>query len=178
MHARRVFLSAGHSETDPGATAFGRREADIAVDFRNLVAFYLMRDGVPLELDGVGTANLPLAATVARTRQRDDLEVEFHCNAASTPTASGCETLSAARHFGIGGRLCEAIASGLGIRSRGAKPENSGQHRRLAFVQAGGIIVELFFITNPDDLRAYDQRRWLAARNVAAVLAEAVSRPA
>ena len=49
---KSVFVSAGHSDTDPGAVALGRREADIAVEFRNMVAFYLQRSGIPHELDG------------------------------------------------------------------------------------------------------------------------------
>jgi N-acetylmuramoyl-L-alanine amidase len=171
----RIFLSAGHSGTDPGAMAFGRREADIAVEFRNIVSFYLSRAKVEHDLDGEGTANLPLADTVRRTRLRNDLEVEFHCNANESPKATGVETLSAARDMVLGAKLCKAIADGLAIRNRGAKPENAGHHSRLAFVGAGGIIVELFFITNPADLAAYDARKWLAARNVAAVLMEAAA---
>lgn len=164
-----MFLSAGHSDADPGAVAFGRREADIAVEFRNIVSFYLLRAGVPHELDGSATQNLPLREAVAKAR-RHAIGVEFHCNAASNPTATGVETLSAPKDIALGGRICAAIATGLGIRNRGAKPENAGQHHRLAFVQAGGIIVELFFITNPTDLAAYDARKWLAARDVASVL--------
>lgn len=171
-----IFLSAGHSGTDPGATALGRREADIAVDFRNLVAFYLMREGVPHELDGHGTQNLPLRETVKRTRQVQGIEVEFHCNAAASPAATGVESLQGPMNTLLGERLCQAVANGLALRNRGAKPENAGQHHRLAFVQAGGIILELFFITNPDDLRAYDERRWLAARGVADVLIAEASR--
>lgn len=68
--------------------------------------------------------------------------------------------------------LSASLAKVLGLRNRGAKPENSGQHARLAFVQAGGIIVELFFITNPVDVKAYDDYKWLAARDVARVLKE------
>ncbi|MEO6657919.1 MAG: hypothetical protein ABIM73_06560, partial [Arenimonas sp.] len=66
------------------------------------------------------------------------------------------------------------LSNSLGIRNRGAKPENARQHHRLAFVQAGGIIVELFFITNGNDLLAYDAKKWLAARAVAEVLLEDV----
>jgi N-acetylmuramoyl-L-alanine amidase len=168
-----IYLSAGHSGTDPGAVAFGRREADIAVEFRNIVAFYLHRAGVAYDMDGEGTENLPLPEAVREARQHG-IAVEFHCNAAA-PAATGVETLSAPGDMLLGAKLCKAIADGLAIRNRGAKPENAGQHHRLAFVQAGGIIVELFFITNPADLAAYDARKWLAARNVAAVLMEAAS---
>lgn len=169
---KSIFVSAGHSGTDPGATAFGRREADIAVEFRNIVSFYLQRAGVPHELDGHGTENLPLRIAAERAK-RHPIGVEFHCNAAASVSATGVETLSAPKDMQLGARICEAISGALGLRNRGAKPENAGQHHRLAFVQAGGIIVELFFLTNPKDLAAYDARKWLAARDVADVLIEA-----
>ncbi|HRP74569.1 MAG TPA: N-acetylmuramoyl-L-alanine amidase [Rhodocyclaceae bacterium] len=173
---KSVFLSAGHSDTDPGAVANGRREADIAVAFRNMVAFYLQRAGVPHELDGTGTTNLPLAIAAVRARYHP-IGVEFHCNAAALPSATGVETLSGPKDMVLGGRICAALSGALGIRNRGAKPESAGQHHRLAFVRAGGIIVELFFLTNPRDLAAYDARCWVAARDVAQVLIEAAEAP-
>lgn len=167
--AKSVFVAAGHSETDPGAVANGRREADIAVEFRNIVAFYLQRSGIAHELDGQGTQNLPLREAAALAR-RHPIAVEFHCNAAASGAATGAECLSAPEDRALAARISAAVATGLGIRDRGAKPENAGQHHRLAFVQAGGIVVELFFITNRDDLAAYDARKWLAGRAVAEVL--------
>jgi N-acetylmuramoyl-L-alanine amidase len=165
-----IYLSAGHSNTEPGAIAFGRREADIAVEFRNMVAFYLRRADVPHDVDGHGQDNAPLRDTVKVTGKREGIELEFHCNANENPQATGVETLSGPKDRALGAAICTAIADALKIRNRGAKPENAGQHHRLAFVQAGGIIVELFFLTNPDDLAAYDARKWLAARAVADVL--------
>lgn len=165
---KSIFVSAGHSDVDPGAVAFGRKEADIAVEFRNMVAFYLQREGIPHELDGKGTQNLPLKQAAASAK-RHPIAVEFHCNAASA-SATGVETLSGPKDMELGARLTQAIASALGIRNRGAKDEQSGQHSRLAFVQAGGIIVEILFITNAADLAAYDARKWLAAKAVADVL--------
>lgn len=171
---RSIFLSAGHSETDPGAVAHGRREADVAVEFRNLVAFYLQRAGVPHELDGAGTQNLPLAQA-AKLARKHPIAVEFHCNAAESAAATGAECLSGPKDVGLSAKISAAIAASLGIRDRGAKPENAGQHHRLAFVQAGGIIVELFFLTNRSDLAQYDARKWLAARAVAEVLTAAAA---
>lgn len=166
---RSIFVSAGHSNTDPGAVAFGRKEADIAVEFRNIVAFYLQRAGIPHELDGHGTENLPLAKAAAAAKKHP-IGVEFHCNAAAAASATGAECLSGPKDTALSARISKAIALTLGIRDRRAKPENAGQHHRLAFVQAGGIIVELFFITNAADLAAYDARKWLAAREVAEIL--------
>lgn len=166
---KSIFVSAGHSDVDPGAVAFGRKEADIAVEFRNMVAFYLQREGAPHELDGKGTQNLPLKQAAASAK-RHPIAVEFHCNAAASASATGAETLSGPGNMALGELLSSSIAGALRIRNRGAKDEQSGQHSRLAFVQAGGIIVELLFITNAADLAAYDARKWLAAQAVANVL--------
>lgn len=172
MAAKTILLSAGHSNVDAGAVAQGRREADIAVEFRNMVSFYLLRDGVPHDTDGKQTDNYPLreAAKLARLH---DIAVEFHCNAGPA-SATGAEALSAHDDVPLAARLSRAVAGALGIKDRGAKPEGAGQHDRLAFVQAGGIIVEMFFLTSRTDLKAYYDRKWLAAKAVADVLAREV----
>lgn len=176
---KTIFLSAGHSETDPGATTSYtdnktkqkvlRREADIAVETRNMVSFYLAQAGVPHAVDGKGTTNLPLPKAAALAKQYN-IGVEFHCNAAGNPKATGAETLSQVKVAALASKISGAIATSLGIANRGAKPEDSGQHSRLAFCQAGGIIVELFFLSNPADLAAYDARKWLMAKAIADVL--------
>jgi len=164
-----MYLSAGHSTVDPGAAGNGLTEADIVADFRNMLAFYLRRAKVAHEVDASGTGNLPLAAAIKRAKFHS-VAVEFHCNASDNPTATGVETLSQPKDLKLGNAICKAIAETIGIRNRGAKPEASGQHSRLGFVQAGGIIVELFFITNASDVKAYQERKWLVAKAVAEVL--------
>lgn len=167
-----VLISAGHSNTDPGAVANGRREADIAVDFRNILVTCLADLGIKAGTDGKGKDNLPLREAVKLAKGKD-IAIEVHLNAAANPTASGVETLSGPEDMRLGAKLCAAISEALNIKNRGAKPENAGQHHRLAFVQAGGIILELFFITNPNDLAAYDGRKWPLARAVAKVIEDA-----
>lgn len=166
-----IYLSAGHSNSDPGAVGFGRKEADLAVEMRNMVSFYLTELGRPHETDGKGTVNIPLAQTLKRTKAINAIEVEFHCNASTNANATGVETLQGAGNAALGALICKAIAGALKIKNRGAKPESSGQHARLGFVQAGGIIVELFFISNANDLAAWDARKWVAAKAVAEVIA-------
>lgn len=55
---------------------------------------------------------------------------------------------------------------------KGWKAENSGQHSRLAYVSNGGIILELFFISNDDELTLWQQKKWLVAKVVASTLAQ------
>lgn len=169
-----IIITAGHSTTDPGAVAGPLTEADICTDFRNLVAHYLRKDGIPFITDGKDGENLPLARAIALVKaQPGALAVEFHCNAAANPSATGVETLSSLKGAALGAAICKAIADALGIKNRGAKGEGAGQHSRLGFVQAGGVIVELFFLSNPQDLRRYLDRKWLVAKAVAAVIAAA-----
>ncbi|WP_185859018.1 N-acetylmuramoyl-L-alanine amidase [Vreelandella nanhaiensis] len=154
LQTQTLFISAGHSDKDPGAVGNGYTEAQIVLEFRDKLADYL-RDKVFFGKDGQRGENLPLTVA-ANEAAAHDVAVEFHCNAFSSPTATGVETLSAGHHYPLGNALCAAISSTLGIANRGAKGEASGQHSRLAFINRGnGIIVELFFITNPSDLASY-----------------------
>lgn len=139
-------------------------------DFRDTVAHYLRASRVPFSTDSrAGAPNLPLGEAV-RMFTPSDVAVEFHLNAAGSAAATGVETLSAPKHFDLGRRICAAVSDRLGIKNRGAKPEDSGQHKRLAFVRAGGVVVELFFLSNPDDLKAYEAVKWLLARDIAGIL--------
>lgn len=171
MEMRPIVITAGHSNSDPGAVNGSVTEAHIVTDFRNIVAFYLRQLDVNFATDGAGHENWPLSDAI-KLAQFSSVAVEFHCNAFSNPAATGVETLSQEKDKAIGARLCAAVADELGIANRGAKGEGSGQHSRLGFVRAGGIILELFFISNPDDLRRYLDKKWLVARAVAQTLAE------
>lgn len=166
---RTIVITAGHSNADPGAVGHGTTEAAVVLEFRNLVAAALQAAGIGAITDGEGDTNLPLRDAI-RLVTPGSLAVEFHCNAGPA-TATGVETLSAPALFPLGRDLCLAIHEVLGIPNRGAKPEGSGQHSRLGFVQAGGLILELFFISNASDLARYQADKQRLAERVAGVLA-------
>jgi N-acetylmuramoyl-L-alanine amidase len=170
---RTIIITAGHSNTDPGAVGPGATEASIVTGFRSLVAQALRARGAVPITDGEGYTNLPLRDAI-RLIQPGSLAVEFHCNA-GPPSATGVETLSQDRHMTLGRALTGAVSAVLGIRDRGAKPEGSGQHSRLGFVQAGGIICELFFISNADDLARYQANKQPLADAIADVLIAAAA---
>lgn len=131
-------------------------EADIVLDFRDRLYDFLA-ERVVLARDGKPGVNLTLRQACEMAKCHD-VAVEFHCNAAASSSATGTETLSAPKDDVFGEQLCAVISETLGIRNRGDKGEGDGQHSRLAFVRAGGLIVELFFITNPHDLAAYHEK--------------------
>lgn len=165
----RIVITAGHSNKDPGAVAGGRKEADFCADMRNYVAYYLTNWGYKVETDGQGSANAPLAQAVALARGAD-VAVEFHLNASTSPVAYGVEVLCQPRHKKLAQDISKAITDVTGSRLRGEygyKPEDSGQHKRLGFVQAGGLVVELEFISNPSRMDALVEKRWVVAKAIA-----------
>lgn len=173
LQEKSLFISAGHSDSDPGAAGHGHTEADIVLEFRDLLADYL-RARVIFDKDGAPGQNLPLRDAVGAAKAHD-LAVEFHCNAAANPAATGVETLSHGHHYPLGNVLCRAIADTLGIANRSAKGEGSGQHSRLAFIsQGGGLIVELFFLSNKRDLAKYIANRGRLVAAVGDVLVNAI----
>ncbi len=173
-NSRNIVITAGHSNTDPGAVSGSFTEARIVTEFRNLVADCLKRANAKFTTDGEGDTNLPLANAI-KLISPGSVAVEFHCNAFSKPSATGVETLSRDQNTALGARLCAAVSKILGITNRGAKGESSGQHARLGFVSAGGLILELFFISNPDDLQAYLGKKLELAQAVADILIEAAN---
>nr|DAE86731.1 MAG TPA: Cell wall hydrolase autolysin [Caudoviricetes sp.] len=170
----RIVITAGHSNTDPGAVADGYKEADYAADMRNYVAYYLRNWGFDVVTDGEGRVNAPLAQAV-RLIPGSDLAVEFHLNTSTNKTAKGIEVLARDNKRQIAQNIARAIQSVTDSVLRGDdgwKPEDSGQHKRLAFVSAGGLIVELGFISNFTEMKTLVDKRWLVAKAIAEAIRE------
>ena len=169
-----IVLTAGHSNTDPGAANGSDREADIAQDIRNIVASILRDDyGLTVKTDGEGKGNMPLREAVKLIRG-SDVAVEFHTNAAASKAATGVEALSTPKNKRWCQVLSRAVADATGWKLRGDggfKPDNAGQHSRLAYAQAGGIVFEPFFISNDADLKLFKERKWAICRAIATAIA-------
>lgn len=169
---RTVMLSAGHSDTVPGIVANGYKEADIVQLFRDDVSDRLKHLGIQHALDGEPGENLPLREAV-QIAKGFEIAVEFHTNGGG-PGATGVETLSRAHNKPLGAELCRITSDLLGIPNRGAKPENAGYHERLAFVSGGGgLIFELFFLSNANDHWSFKQHYDELVEAVAGVIADA-----
>lgn len=157
-----ITITAGHNNKDPGAVNGKRTEAIIVTEMRNIVAELLRDKGYTVRTDGNGSVNNSLTEAV-KLIKGSDLAVEFHLNAAANKSAGGVEALAGAKHKKVSQDICKGIAKVLGNKARGGdggwKPENSGQHHRLAFVSGGGIILETFFISNDSELATFDKKK-------------------
>ncbi|MBD1826927.1 N-acetylmuramoyl-L-alanine amidase [Microcoleus vaginatus GB1-A2] len=166
-----IFVSAGHggfegSLRDPGAIAFGTTEAQELILTRDLLV-------AELQQRGIETFSVPdilsLVETIAWINNRcrpEDVAVELHADAFSNPQVRGASA------FYIGSnpkRKADAdlILNGYlrrcpEIPNRGAKADTEADVGSLAFcrgVSIPSLLIELGFLTNPDDLRIIQTRR-------------------
>ena len=174
---KKILVSAGHSTVppqDPGAVGNGYKEAVEALKLRDTTAIYLRAKGVTVLEDGSDGVSEPLTKAIALARQAD-IAVEFHFNAGPA-TATGIEILAKPNKKALAQKIGLAIAKATGLRLRGEtgwKADNSGFHNRLGFAEAGGLIIEVCFISNSNDMKTYIKNFDAIARNVAEVLANA-----
>lgn len=169
-------ITAGHGGSDPGNTWNGHHEAVLMTELRSIVALKLRALGHIVHEDGGKGVNWSLKEA-AKLIDDADLALEFHTNA-SNPKVSGVELVSIPAHRDLCQKLAKRIGGTLMIPTRRdlgwlSHEKLSGERGfQPAFTRRGGIIVEVFFQSNPNDLRAYLEKYWLVASGVAAVLHE------
>lgn len=172
----RIVITAGHGGKDPGAVAdyakngtIDFKEADFCADMRNYVAYYLRNWGYRVETDGQGATNAPLAQAIELAKQAD-IAVEFHLNAAVNEKAEGIEVLALHTKRSLAQKIAKAIHSVTKSPLRGEqgyKSDSSGQHSRLGFCRAGGLVVEMEFISNKARMETLNNKRWVVAKAIA-----------
>ncbi len=171
-----VLVSAGHStvhKVDLGAQANGHVEAHLAVELRDMVVQRLRAAGVKVTTDGEDGVNEPLIKAIELARKAD-VAVEIHWNKYHE-MANGIEVLCSDHLKPLAKQCAGAIAKATGLFLRGEggwKAASSGQHKSPGFCRAGGLILEVCFIHNPDDMKAYLDNKSRVADLLAAVLAE------
>jgi len=157
---KTIIISAGHSNGDPGAVSKdGKREADLALRLRNRVATILRADAeFRVITDGSDGENKPLRDAVQIVKANPGaLAVEIHFNAGPIK-AKGVEVLAKPVHRHLAQRIADSVSTITDSPLRGNagwKLDSSGQHHRLAFCEAGGLILEVEFLSNPDALAHY-----------------------
>ncbi|NNH00177.1 N-acetylmuramoyl-L-alanine amidase [Acinetobacter sp. ANC 5414] len=167
-----VTVTAGHSNSDPGAVNGKFKEADLAAQFRNAVAHYLSEAGIQYKTDGVGTLNQDLS-TAIKLIKGSSVAVEFHMNAAASKHANGIETIALPKDKKLAQDLSKAVANVFGSRLRGDNgwiDQSQSARGKLGFISNGGLIVELGFISNEAELAQFNAKYWTAAKAVAMVL--------
>jgi N-acetylmuramoyl-L-alanine amidase len=172
-------VTAGHGGRDPGAVAAdGTTESALMTELRDVVAHKLRKLGHTVRTDGGWRANLPLPYALTLV-PGSKVAIELHTNAAQHPGANGVEVVALPSKAPMARRIARRIAHALGMRVRGDGgwiDQSKTARGRLGFVRAGGLVVEVFFLSNPKDLGTYRARVWLVAEAIAVALTEADGR--
>jgi N-acetylmuramoyl-L-alanine amidase len=168
-------VTAGHGGKDPGAVAAdGTTEAALMTELRDVVAHKLRQQGHTVRTDGGWRANMPLPYALTLV-PGSKVAIELHTNAAQHPGATGVEVVALPSQAPMARRIARRIAHALGMRVRGDGgwiDQSKTARGRLGFVRAGGLVVEVFFLSNPKDLETYRARVWLVAEAIAIALTE------
>lgn len=145
----KVFLSAGHGGSDPGAVAFNMKEKDINLNIMLACNEVLVRHGVTTVLSRIKDENDPVTDEAKEANASGaDIAVSFHTNAGG---GDGSESL----YYGTSAdgkrlaELCEKHTKVLGQNSRGVK-----QRDGLWFIKTTNmpaVICECAFIDHDID---------------------------
>lgn len=176
--AIKIYIDQGHNPLNPnaGAEGNGYREQDIVFRIGTELADLLrandefeVRLSRPDPDTQLGSSN----STSLRLRVEDanswgaDYFISLHTNASSNPTATGSEAFAFSRPspaFSLGEDLLEGLAAATGLRNRGMKVRTNLYVLRKT--QMPAVLVELGFITDPQDARLMVERPDLFAEGL------------
>lgn len=145
----KVFLSAGHGGSDPGAVGFGMKEKDINLNIMLACLDELVKHGVTVICSRTKDENDPVGNEVKEANASGaDVAVSFHTNAGGGNGSESYYWTNDLKGQKLA-TLCEKHAKSIGQNSRGIK---SGNH--LYFIKntnMTAVLCECAFIDNDTD---------------------------
>ena len=176
--AIKIYIDQGHNPQNPnaGAEGNGLREQDIVFRIGILLADLLranpnfdVRLSRPTAETQIGTSN----TTSLRERVADanawgaDYFLSLHTNASEIASATGVEAFAFSRSspaFALGEDILAALSAETGLRNRGMQVRSGLYVIRKTAMPS--ILIELGFITNPNDARLMSQQPELFADGI------------
>ena len=145
----KVFLSAGHGGSDPGAVAYGLKEKDINLNTLLACNEVLVKHGVTTILSRSKDENDPVGQEVKEANASGaSLAVSFHANAGGGDGFEAYYYTSNAKSKKLA-KLGEKYVKALGQNSRGIK---TGKHLYfLRHTNMTAVLFESFFVDNDKD---------------------------
>lgn len=170
-----IFLSAGHYAKDPGAVGNGYKESELCMELRDLIHAELLKSKASVVLD---KDTETLAQYTARINPGSGSVVcEIHFNASSNASATGVEVLYPDTHKTVNKTIANEMSVELAcimkIKNRGGKAESTSARGRLAILRTGAgisFLPEIAFISNADDMKAYQANKVAIAKCIAKYL--------
>lgn len=181
MNSAALFLEAGHCHLgkDGGASANGYEEAALTFELRNLIVNHLidLTTGIAIATDDDKDILTDVVKGANRVMNEKSISLSIHFNAA-TPKATGVEVIYPDRHskeeFMWSVELSKLVSGTLGLKDRGAKPEALTYRKKLYIrtMKGHNLLLETCFLTNVDDMKAYEEKKGVLALQIAMFLVE------
>lgn len=169
---RTYFINAGHRGKGTGAVGNGIDEGTEAIWLRDKVAFALKCNSRNVVVDDDKMQLASVVKTINSKCKADDICLDIHFNAAAaSATGVECYVREGARVLEkmIAIEMTRLISNTLGIKNRGVKTDNQGQHSRLAMcsdIRCNAVLVEICFLSNTNDAEKYKSHRLEIVRNI------------
>jgi N-acetylmuramoyl-L-alanine amidase len=178
---KRIFIEAGHNNSDCGAIGNGYKEADLTKEARNGIIANLKAMNFAGEIIADSDAH-SLGDTIAYFNSKkpmaSDLLISLHFNAA-TPQAHGTEVIYRANASEGVKLFCKDLAriivkdSNWTLRGDGGiVKETATPHKKLGILQLipYSALIEFCFISNADEIKQYQAIKNSIFNNLAVYL--------
>lgn len=169
-----AFLSAGHHLKDSGAVAHGKQENLEMIKFRDIVVNYCKSFGVTVIVDDDKET---LSEYLLRIKTGSgSVVLEFHLDSAANATATGSTGVvgdDADRlDMAFAKELVDTTSLILGIKNRGVIKEAQTHRKKLGLMREQGIValLEVCFISNPNDMAAYEANKYTLGSAIAKIV--------
>ncbi|MGB9780852.1 N-acetylmuramoyl-L-alanine amidase family protein [Caldanaerobacter sp.] len=163
-----IAVDPGHGGKDPGAVVGDYKEKDINLNVALKLRDILIKKGIDVIMtrDKDETVDLQQRCDIAN-KAHANYFISIHCNSFKDPSANGTETY--AYPGSIDGRnlaqyVQNEIVKTLGTKDRGVKYE---KFYVLKYTYMPAILVELAFMSNPDDLKLLLEKDSIFAEAIA-----------
>lgn len=176
--ATKIFIDQGHNPVNPNAGAEGQglREQDITYNIGTLLAEKLRSNpnfevmlsrNDPDEILGRSNTTSLAARVMAANNWCADYFISLHTNASSNSNASGSEAYAyseSSNGYRLGEEIVGNLSEATGMRNRGVFVRPSLYVLRRTYMPS--VLVEMGFITNPEDARIMSQNPDLVAQGI------------
>jgi N-acetylmuramoyl-L-alanine amidase len=171
---KKVFIGVGHGGKDPGAVAFGYKEAEFNLDIALACRDALRSSGVDARVSRESNITEDLVYRIKECNEfNPDLALDIHNNAGKGDGAEVYYT----KFGGTGKKLANNILAEMkkiGQNSRGAKiRKNSSGNDYFGFIRqtkCPAVLVECAFIDNATDVKIIDTLAERKAMGIAIAL--------
>jgi N-acetylmuramoyl-L-alanine amidase len=176
---RKLAISAGHASVqgyDQGAVNDTLTEGKITEILKNQIVNYLHAYGIKVSVDPVDSVTKRTVQLFRKYFFGKDICVDLHFNSSLNKNATGTEVVIPAKYsefeYKLALELSAHISSTLNIRNRGVITELQTYRKKLMWMTlpCETVLIEVCFLSNENDLAAYNLKEKDIARTIANIL--------